>query len=448
MTKAKYVVRCQECGHVSPRWLGRCPDCGQWNSMVEEAAEKSCFSSRSFQSQEPLPLSQVSPKQAEAYSTKIAELDRVLGSGGVIPGAVILVGGEPGIGKSTLLLQVSHHVSSEVGNVLLVAGEESAHQVKMRADRLGVSSDRVYILCETNLQPVLEQVETMNPVLLVVDSIQSLHHPDIPAAPGSVSQVRECASCLIELAKRMNIATFIAGHVTKEGAIAGPRVLEHMVDTVLYFEGERFQSYRIIRAAKNRFGATQEIGIFEMRANGLFEIADPSALFIRERVEETPGSVVVAVMEGTRPLLVELQALVAPSYLAVPRRLASGVDYNRLSLILAVLERRIGTSLEKSDVYVSLTGGIRVTETASDLGVALAVVSAHRNKPIPADLVAFGEIGLGGELRFVGQVERRLKEAHKLGFKRGIVPFNGDKIRISGMEITQVKNLEEALVYN
>jgi DNA repair protein RadA/Sms len=416
--------------------------------MVEEVADRRCLSSKVSCGEEALPLNQVSPKQSQAYSTEIGELDRVLGSGGIVPGAVILVGGEPGIGKSTLLLQVSHHVSSAVGIVLLVAGEESAHQVKMRADRLGVSSDRLYILSETNLQPILDQVETMNPVLLVVDSIQSLHHPDIPAAPGSVSQVRECASSIIELAKRMNVSAFISGHVTKEGAIAGPRVLEHMVDTVLYFEGERFQSFRIIRAVKNRFGATQEIGIFEMRANGLFEIANPSGLFIRERVEETPGSVVVAVMEGTRPLLVELQALVAPSCLAVPRRLASGVDYNRLSLILAVLERRIGTLFEKSDVYVSLTGGIKVTETASDLGVALAVVSAHRNRAIPSDLVAFGEIGLGGEVRFVAQVERRLKEAHKLGFRRGLVPSGGDKIRVPGMEVTQVRNLEEALVYN
>lgn len=447
MTKAKYVVRCQECGYLSPRWLGRCPDCGQWNSMVEEATEKGAFSSRWSSNEEPQPISCVSSEETRAYSTKIGELDRVLGNG-IIPGAVILLGGEPGIGKSTLLLQVSHHVSNTMGNVLLVAGEESAHQVKMRADRLGILSDRLYVLPETNLQVVLERVEAMNPVLVVVDSIQTLFHPDIPAAPGSVSQVRECASCLIQLAKRMNIATFISGHVTKEGAIAGPRVLEHMVDTVLYFEGERYQSYRIVRAVKNRFGATQEIGIFEMRSDGLFEVANPSGLFIRERVQETPGSVVVAAMEGTRPMLVELQALVAPTYLAVPRRLASGVDYNRLSLILAVLERRIGASLEKSDVYVSLAGGIKVSETASDLGIALAVVSAHRNRALPADLVAFGEIGLGGEIRFVSQVERRLKEARKLGFKRGLVPHSGDKISISGMEITQAKNLDEALVYN
>ncbi len=331
----------------------------------------------------------------------------------------------------------------------MVSGEESAQQIRIRAERLKAVADNLFVLPDGNLAVVEERVKEINPFLLVVDSIQTIFHPEIPSAPGSISQVKECTARLINLTKKRNMATFISGHVTKEGAIAGPKILEHMVDTVLYFEGERHHSLRIIRAVKNRFGATQESGIFEMKREGLNEIANPSSLFMKERAKNVAGNVVVPTMEGSRPILIELQALVSPSYLTIPRRLTSGVDHNRLSLILAVLEKHLGISLEHSDVFINIAGGIKTTEPGCDLAIALSVISAHRNQPLPSDLVVFGEVGLAGEVRFVSQVERRLREACKLGFGRAIVPLTrGVDIHRPKMEIVEVKNLEEALVYN
>lgn len=446
MSKTKYVVRCQECGYLSPQWLGKCPDCGQWNTMVEEVAETK--HSRPSVVEQPQQITQVSGLLEERYPTGIGELDRVLG-GGLVPGAMVLVGGEPGIGKSTLLLQASHNISQTVGPVLLVSGEESAHQVRMRASRLGTLSERIYILSETDLEQIGKQVENLNPSLLVIDSIQTMFHSDIPSAPGSISQVRECTSRLMQLAKRRNLPAFITGHVTKEGAIAGPRVLEHIVDTVLYFEGERHHSYRIIRAVKNRYGSTNEIGIFEMKSAGLEEVSNPSAMFLAERASSVSGSVVVVTMEGTRPLLVEVQALVTPSYLTIPRRLTSGLDYNKFLLTMAVLERRAGVRLERQDIYVSIAGGVKATEPAVDLGVALAVATAHRDTKIPADLAVFGEIGLSGEIRYVSNVEQRVKEAGKLGFKKIFMPALGREVLgeagTGEIQIFSVRTVDEAL---
>lgn len=448
MSKVKYIIRCQECGYLSPKWMGRCPDCGQWNTMVEETAPNTSGFSGTIKAPVDLPqqIVSISPINSKRVSTNIKELDRVLG-GGLVPGALILFGGEPGIGKSTLLLQVSNNVADLTGSVLLVSGEESVSQVKMRASRLGALSERLYVLSETNLENIEIQIERLNPSLLVIDSIQTMYYPVVPSAPGSVSQVRECTAQLIRIAKKRNLMTLITGHVTKEGAIAGPRVLEHMVDTVLYFEGERHQSYRIIRAVKNRYGSTNEIGIFEMHSNGLLEVDNPSMFFINKKSLETSGSMVVVTMEGTRPILVELQSLVTPSYITIPRRLTSGIDFNRFLLTLAVLERRAGLHLEREDIFVNAVGGIKIVEPAGDLGIAIAVISAHRDIRVPFDMVGFGEVSLSGEVRFVSHVERRLREAARLGFKKAIIPAqNCDKLKhVEDIQIFPVKTLDDTI---
>lgn len=393
------------------------------------------------------PITSVAVERETRISTTLPELDRVLG-GGVVPGSLVLIGGEPGIGKSTLLLQAANHLAGRIGKVLIVSGEESVRQISLRANRLGTLSQDLYLLSEVDVTLIDHQVRAIEPALLVIDSIQTMYHPDIPSAPGSVSQVRECTHYLMRIAKNIHLPTFIVGHVTKEGSIAGPRVLEHMVDTVLYFEGDTYQSFRIVRAVKNRYGSTNEIGIFEMTDAGLIEVANPSALFLSQRPEGSSGSVAIATMEGTRPLLVELQALVTPSHLSMPRRMATGLDYNRLSLLVAVLDRRLGLHLGGEDIYVNVVGGVKVNEPAVDLGIALAVASAHRDLAVPKDLVAIGEIGLAGEVRFVSQLEPRLKEAEKLGFRRAIIP--DQELRSKGglkIDLLRVKNLQQALDY-
>ncbi|MDI6717219.1 MAG: DNA repair protein RadA [Actinomycetota bacterium] len=449
MSKVKYIIRCQVCGHTAPKWMGRCPDCGEWNSMVEEPAEPDIsLSARNLSRlEEAQPITDVKAEKETRISTDLAELDRVLG-GGVVPGSLVLIGGEPGVGKSTLLLQAANHLANKIGTVLMVSGEESTHQISLRANRLGTLSPNLMLLSEIDVTLVSHQVKLIEPALLVIDSIQTMYHPDVASAPGSVSQVRECTHYLMRIAKNSQLPIFIVGHVTKDGSIAGPRVLEHMVDTVLYFEGENYQSFRIIRAVKNRYGSTNEIGIFEMTDSGLTEVVNPSALFLSQRPEDSSGSVVIATMEGTRPLLVELQALVAPSYLSMPRRMATGLDHNRLSLLVAVLDRRVGLHLGQDDIYVNVVGGVKIGEPAADLGIVLAVASAHKNIIVPKDLLVIGEIGLAGEVRFVSQLEQRLKEAAKLGFRRALVPDQDTKgIDISSLELVRVKDIHQAIDY-
>ena len=428
MAKTKSVFTCQTCGYQTSKWMGRCSDCEAWNSFVEEIvapARKGRQPAPSGQQQLPLPLAQVTRDENERILTHIGELDRVLG-GGIVQGSLVLIGGDPGIGKSTLLLQavagLSRDRSTTDQPVLYISGEESATQLRMRGDRLGVQNDDVYILTETSMEIIKEQVSRLKPRVLVVDSIQTVFTADVTSAPGSVTQVRESTAQLMTLGKSLNMPILIIGHVTKEGAIAGPRVLEHMVDTVLYFEGERHNVYRILRAVKNRFGPTNEIGIFEMQQAGLVEVESPSELFLAERPLHASGSVVVASMEGTRPLLVELQALGSPSGFGTPRRVASGIDHQRMALLLAVLEKRLGLPLQQHDVYVNVVGGLTVDEPAIDLGVVTAVASSLRDVPIDPEMVVFGEVGLTGEVRAVGHVDTRLREAAKLGFRRCLLP--------------------------
>jgi DNA repair protein RadA/Sms len=454
MSKFKSVFICQSCGHQTAKWLGRCPDCGVWNTFVEEPQIVSGRARRqsSPHVQAPLPLTEITRHCEERLQTGIGELDRVLG-GGVVRGSLVLVGGDPGVGKSTLLLQaaagLSHRLADHPsGNVVLyVSGEESASQVRIRGDRLGVSSQQVYILTETSMERIREQVTRLHPRALVIDSIQTVFTADIASAPGSVSQVRESTAQLTALAKPLNLPVFIIGHVTKEGAIAGPRVLEHMVDTVLYFEGERHHAYRVLRAVKNRFGPTNEIGVFEMRQTGLAEVENPSAVLLAERPLHTSGSTVVASMEGTRPLLIELQALGSPTGFGVPRRVANGVDYQRLVLLLAILEKRLGLPVQEHDVYVNVVGGLRADEPAIDLGVVVAVVSSLREMPLDPHLVVFGEVGLTGEVRAVTQVEARLREAAKLGFHRCLLPHASCQTALApaGIELCGVQTVAEAL---
>jgi len=449
MSKTKYIVRCQTCGCTAPKWMGRCPDCGEWNTMVEEPIESGISLSRPSLSplEKAQPVTSIAVEREARTPTDIPEFDRVLG-GGIVPGSLVLIGGEPGIGKSTLLLQTANRLAEKIGKVLLVSGEESARQISLRANRLGTLSSDLYLLSEVDVTLIDHQIQTLEPALLIIDSIQTMFHPDVPSAPGSVSQVRECTHYLMRIAKGSHLPTFIVGHVTKEGSIAGPRVLEHMVDTVLYFEGDNYQSFRIVRAVKNRYGSTNEIGIFEMTDAGLIEVKNPSALFLSQKPDNSSGSVVIATMEGTRPLLVELQSLVAPSHLSVPRRMTTGFDHNRLSLIVAVLDRRLGLHLGQDDIYVNVVGGVRINEPAADLGIALAVASAHKDIVISNGLVVAGEVGLAGEVRFVSQLEQRLKEAEKLGFKQAIIP--DQEIRNSGkleLELLKVKNLRQALDY-
>ncbi len=450
-SKTKTVYVCQSCGTQSPRWMGKCPDCGQWNTMVEERIEKSGTGVRSAASgrSEPLLLGDIKTGDEDRFVTKIGELDRVLG-GGIVAGSVVLIGGDPGIGKSTLVLQMLRQVSDLRGKALYVSGEESPAQIKMRAQRLGVKSENLYVLAETSLDEILRAADELQPQAIVVDSVQTVYTSELPSAPGSVGQVREVSGRLMLHAKRTGIPTFLIGHVTKDGAIAGPRVLEHIVDTVLYFEGDRGHAFRILRAVKNRFGSTNEIGVFEMKESGLAEVANPSELFLAERPKDATGSVVVSSLEGTRPILAELQALVALSKLTMPRRTTIGVDYNRVSLLLAVLEKRVGMHLMGMDVFVNVVGGLRIDEPAVDLGVIAAVASSFREKPVPPGMVVMGEVGLAGEVRAISQAEARLKDAAKLGFTRCILPSaNLEKMEksaaIKKMELMGVRTVEEAM---
>jgi DNA repair protein RadA/Sms len=441
----KYV--CQSCGYVSPRWVGKCPNCGEWNTFVEEAptplkaARKSGVASKIA----PVRMNEIEGEETPRIRTGLGEFDRVLG-GGIVPGSLLLLGGDPGIGKSTLMMQVALQLRESV--VLYVTGEESVRQIKLRAERLqAAGAPNILLLAETNLDLILDVIERGEPDMVVVDSIQTMYRPGLESAPGSVSQVRESTALLLRLAKTRAMPIFIIGHVTKEGVIAGPRVIEHMVDAVLQFEGEAHYSYRILRALKNRFGSTNEIGIFEMHDNGLRQVLNPSEVFLSERHAGTSGSTVVASIEGTRPILVEVQALVSTSSYGVPQRNSTGVDYRRLALLLAVLEKRLGLHLGGFDVFVNITGGVKIDEPAIDLGIATSITSSLRDVPVDSAAVAVGEIGLGGEIRTVGHIEKRVLEASKLGFKRIVIPSNNLKgVKGNGeIEIMGVERIEDAL---
>jgi DNA repair protein RadA/Sms len=448
-TKTKFV--CQECGYESAKWLGKCPGCAAWNTFVEEKetivkTPGAASMPGLFAKEKPRSIAEIEGEQEHRIDAGSTELNRVLG-GGLVPGSLILVGGDPGIGKSTLLLQTSHMLAGRNLRVLYVSGEESARQIKMRAARLGAEAPSLFVLCETNTDHIFEALENVRPDILVVDSIQTVYQPGVASAPGSVSQVRECTGLFMRIAKQHGVATLLVGHVTKEGAIAGPRLLEHMVDTVLYFEGERHNSYRMLRAVKNRFGSTNEIGIFEMAGGGLTEVTNPSELFLSERPIGAAGSTVVASMEGTRPVLVELQALVASTNFPSPRRMATGVDYNRLNMIIAVLEKRVGLHMQTQDAYLNVAGGVKLDEPAADLGIAVAVASSFRDRPTHPGDVVFGEIGLTGEVRAVSRIDQRVNEALKLGFTRVILPQKSLKqwTPPKGIEVIPVKTVQEAL---
>lgn len=448
MAKGKNnVFFCQECGYESSKWVGQCPACKAWNTMVEEIVDKkSSVTHRQITEVQVAKLNDVQSSSENRMDTHIEELNRVLG-GGIVPGSLVLVGGDPGIGKSTLLLQTCKSLSDQKIAVLYISGEESLQQIKMRADRIGIFSDEMTLLCETNLDLIQGVIEERKPQVVVIDSIQTMFRENVNSAPGSVSQVREATSVLMRLAKEQGIAIFVVGHVTKEGTVAGPRVLEHMVDTVLYFEGDRYASYRILRAVKNRFGSTNEIGVFEMCQSGLREVPNPSEYMLDGKPKNASGSIVVCTMEGTRPLLVEIQALVCHSAFGMPRRTAAGVDYNRVNLLMAVLEKNVGVRLADQDAYINIAGGMKVSEPATDLGLVLAIISSFRNRPIAEDMICFGEVGLSGEVRSVNMVEQRIAEAHKLGFKQCILPKVCMKNiqKPDGMLLKGVENVREAL---
>lgn len=423
MKSAKTHYVCQACGYVSLKWMGKCPECEAWNTLVEEfaTAKKSSVPTGGAAVNKPQRLVDIEIREEDRFCTGIGEFDRVMG-GGIVPGSLTLVGGDPGIGKSTMLLQIARAVAAADKKVLYVSGEESAKQIKLRAERLGVKESKVYLLAETDVDSVLQHVEIEKPDLLIIDSIQTVYLPNVTSSPGSVSQVREVTAALMRMAKKDGIATFIIGHVTKAGAIAGPKILEHIVDTVLYFEGERHTVYRIVRSVKNRFGSTNEIGIFEMNQKGMQEVLNPSMLFLTHRGSPVAGSVTIATIEGTRPVLVELQALVSQTNFGNPRRMAVGVDYNKMTMLMAVLEKRVGLVLHDQDGYVNVVGGMNLDEPAADLGIVCAIASSFRNKAIPTDMVILGEVGLTGEVRPIGQLQQRINEAVKLGFKEAIVP--------------------------
>ncbi len=449
MAKVKVEYACTSCGFTSPKWLGKCPDCGKWGSLVEEAVAdepKYRVASVELPAGKPVRLADVAETASSRSSTGIGELDRVMG-GGVVPASATLIGGDPGIGKSTLLLQAARGLGREGGPVLYVSGEESEAQVKMRAGRLGVEAEGIYLLAETSAERVIAAASELSPSVLVIDSIQTMFTSDLPGAPGSVGQVRECAGRLVFYGKKAGIAVFLVGHVTKEGAIAGPRVLEHLVDTVLYFEGEKGHPYRILKAVKNRFGSTNEIGVFEMRATGLAEVTDPSGLFLSERSGDSSGTVVFPAVEGTRPLLVEIQALSSQSYLAMPRRTVLGADANRVILLCAILEKKAGLTLYNQDVFVNVAGGIRIDETAADLPLLCAVAGSLKDQAVPPGTAAFGEVGLGGEVRAVPMAEMRLNEAAKMGFSRVLLPASnaGRLSAKSPLALVPVRTVKEAL---
>lgn len=445
--KAKTVFVCNECGYESAKWMGKCPACNSWNTFFEEKISTKTEGGKREKKieQVPKPLNTFVGKDAKRTSTGYQELDRVLG-GGLVKGSLVLVGGEPGIGKSTLILQICNKIKEE-GKVLYVSGEESAEQIKLRADRLNIQNEDILFLGETDIDIIDEQIESIMPKLVIIDSMQTMYSDEISSAPGSVSQVREITARIMKICKSRQITTIIIGHVTKDGNIAGPRVLEHMVDTVLYIEGERYFSYRIVRSVKNRFGSTNEIGMFEMQELGMVEITNPSSILISEREDNPSGSIVVATIEGTRPLLVELQALVTQSVFGLPRRTANGIDYNRLTLLVAVMEKRIGLGLGNQDVYLNVVGGMKVNEPALDLGIILATASSYKNVSIPKGIIAMGEVGLTGEVRTINMIEKRIKEAEKLGFKKCIIPENNKKLlkETYKLDIIGVKNINEAM---
>ena len=449
MAKNQTIFVCSECGNESPKWLGKCPACNSWNTYYEEKVFKDKSSNeRKLLSSQVVKLRDIGVNEkSKRYTTGYSELDRVLG-GGLVPGSLILLGGEPGIGKSTLILQICNMVRfDETNAILYVSGEESGRQIKLRADRLNIDSDNIEFLGEANIEFVEQAIEEKKPRLLVVDSIQTMYSKDVPAAPGSVSQVREITARLMQLCKQKEITTVIIGHVTKDGTIAGPRVLEHMVDTVLYLEGERYFSYRILRGVKNRFGSTNEVGLFEMQEQGMVEVSNPSELLISDRDGNPSGSVIVATLEGTRTMLVEIQALLTITAFGLARRTAIGVEYNRLALLLAVLEKKLGVHLSNQDAYVNVVGGMKLDEPAADLGIALAVMSSYKNIPLSKDLVVSGEIGLTGEVRAVNAIEKRVKEIEKLGFSTCIIPeSNRKQLKYKGnINIIGVSNIGEAV---
>jgi len=444
------IFVCQVCGYQNPKWLGKCPGCGEWQTMVEDIpVDKRTykfFSPEEETNQRPQAIDKIDIAHEQRLSTHIQELDRVLG-GGIVPGSIILVGGDPGIGKSTLILQALSKLSVDGPKVLYISGEESAKQIKMRGERIKIHSKNLYVVTETSLEKIFQIVKELKPIILAVDSIQTIYTADLGSAPGSIGQVRETAGRLITLSKKTGISTFLIGHVTKEGAIAGPRILEHMVDTVLYFEGNRSHPFRILRAVKNRFGSTNEIGVFEMGSYGLRQVLNPSELFLSERPLDVPGSVVVASIEGSRPILVELQALVTSSSLGVPRRTVIGIDYNRVSLLIAILEKKVGLNLMGHDIFVNVAGGVKVDEPAVDLGTVAVITSSFKEKPIPSKTMVMGEVGLAGEIRAINQIEIRVAEAEKLGFTRCILPKNNlDRLgKKASMELVGVASIGEAL---
>lgn len=445
----KTVYFCQECGYESSKWMGQCPACKEWNSFAEEpqtSTKKTAAGNVRKDTPQPKTLSEIEMNQAARMSTGMGELDRVLG-GGIVQGSLVLVGGDPGIGKSTLLLQVCRNLSDAGKKVLYISGEESLQQIRLRAERMGSFTENLLILCETDLQAIRETITRLQPQVVVIDSIQTMYNESVSSAPGSVSQVRESTGVLMQIAKTQNITIFIVGHVTKEGVVAGPRVLEHMVDTVLYFEGDRYASYRVLRGVKNRFGSTNEIGVFEMRTSGLAEVANPSEYMLDGKPENASGSIVACTMEGTRPVLLEVQALVCQSSLAFPRRTADGTDLNRVNLLMAVLEKRAGLRVSSCDAYINIAGGIRMNEPALDLGIVLAVASSMKDTPIDEKTIAFGEVGLSGEVRSVTMPEQRVREAKKLGFDTVILPKSCMKqaARVDGIHLTGVRNVREAI---
>ena len=451
MAKIKTKWVCQNCGYETVKYIGKCPDCGQWSTLVEETVKDDLIQKGStnvlLNDIAPCLINEIEIDHSIRFSTGIEEFDRVLG-GGLVQGSIVLLAGDPGIGKSTILLQTGKAICKDGRKALYVSAEESASQVKLRAQRLGVNSNALYIYSQTNFEAIKRQIEELKPDILIIDSIQAVYSNDVTSSPGSVSQIRECTNILLDIAKNKNITVVVIGHVTKEGNIAGPKVLEHMVDTVIYFEGDRYKSYRLLRCMKNRFGTTNEVGVFNMCDDGLHEISNPSEMFLNERTKNnTPGSVIIATNEGTRPLLIEIQALVGTTSYPSPRRVSNGIDYNRLLQILAVLEKRIGLNLSKQDVYVNVIGGMNIDEPAADLGVALAVATCARDVVVNSDTVIVGEIGLSGEIRAVNNIDKRIKEAEKLGFKKIIIPTSDkiDKNTFKNIEIIQVNRLLDAI---
>jgi len=445
------VYFCQSCGYESSKWMGQCPGCKEWNTFVEEVVSTQQVKNKNTagggaKASSPVSLNQIEMGEEEKVHTGIKELDRVLG-GGIVPGSLTLVGGDPGIGKSTLLLQVCRNLSGAGHDVLYISGEESLKQIKIRANRMGDFSDKLTLLCETNLELIEEAIRRHKPEMVIIDSIQTMYSDNVSAAPGSVSQVRESTGMFLQLAKGLNVSIFIVGHVTKEGTVAGPRVLEHMVDTVLYFEGDRHASYRILRGVKNRFGSTNEIGVFEMRQEGLVEVENPSEYMLNGRPDNASGSVVVCSMEGTRPILIEIQALVCRTNFGFPKRQATGTDFNRVNLLMAVLEKRVGLQMSDCDAYVNVAGGMKISEPALDLGMVMAIVSSFKNRALDEKMMVFGEVGLSGEVRAVNMAEQRVQEAVKLGFTTVVMPkvcADGMK-EIKGIKVIGVKSVQDAI---